>query len=61
MGVRYRAAHFPANILLPKIEDEIVQANLRKAVSIPSRSILFNIDQKFDGIGGTIIPILEYL
>jgi len=42
----------PANILLPKIEDEIVQANLRKAVSIPSRSILFNIDQKFDGIGG---------
>jgi hypothetical protein len=50
----------PANILLPKIEDEIVQANLRKAVSIPSRSILFNIDQKFDGIGGDhSSPILE--
>src|ERR1039457_6231713 len=51
---------FPAAILLPKIEDEIVQANLRKAVSIPSRSILFNIDQKFDGIGGDhSAPILE--
>jgi len=30
----------PADILLPKVEDEIVQANLRKAVAIPSRSIL---------------------
>lgn len=50
----------PADILLPKVEDEIVQANLRKAVSIPSRSILFNIDQKFDGIGGDhSAPILE--
>ncbi len=50
----------PAEILLPKIEDEIVQANLRKAVAISSRSILFNIDQKFDGIGGDhSAPILE--
>ncbi len=50
----------PANLLLPKIEDEIVQANLRKAAAIPSRSILFNIDQKFDGIGGDhTAPILE--
>jgi hypothetical protein len=49
-----------ADILLPKIEDEIVQASLRKAASIPSRSILFNIDQKFDGIGGDhSAPILE--
>jgi hypothetical protein len=49
-----------ADILLPKIEDEIVQAALRKAASIPSRSILFNIDQKFDGIGGDhTAPILE--
>lgn len=50
----------PADILLPKIDDEIVKANLRKATSIPSRSILFNIDQKFDGIGGDhSAPILE--
>ncbi len=42
----------PADIVLPKIEDEIVKATLRKATAIPSRSILFNIDQKFDGIGG---------
>ena len=50
----------PADIILPKIEDEIVKANLRKATAIPSRSILFNIDQKFDGIGGDhSAPILE--
>ncbi len=49
-----------ADILLPKIEDEIVQAALRKASGAPSRSILFNIDQKFDGIGGDhSAPILE--
>lgn len=50
----------PSEIVLPKIEDEIVQANLRKAAGIPSQSILFNIDQKFDGIGGDhSAPILE--
>ena len=50
----------PADILLPKVEDEILQAALRKAAAIPSRSILFNIDQKFDGIGGDhSAPILE--
>ena len=50
----------PADIILPKIEDEIVKANLKKATTIPSRSILFNIDQKFDGIGGDhTAPILE--
>jgi hypothetical protein len=50
----------PADIVLPKIEDEIVKAALRKATAIPSRSILFNIDQKFDGIGGDrSSPILE--
>jgi len=50
----------PADLVLPKIEDEIVKANLRKATAIPSRSILFNIDQKFDGIGGDhSAPILE--
>ncbi len=50
----------PADIILPKIEDEIVRADLRNASLIPSRSILFNIDQKFDGIGGDhSAPILE--
>ena len=50
----------PSDIILPKIDDEILKANLRKATAIPSRSILFNIDQKFDGIGGDhSAPILE--
>ncbi|MDA1276810.1 MAG: BREX system P-loop protein BrxC [Verrucomicrobia bacterium] len=50
----------PADIVLPKIDDELVKADLRKATAIPSRSILFNIDQKFDGIGGDhSAPILE--
>jgi hypothetical protein len=50
----------PADLILPKIEDEIVKANLLKATAIPSRSILFNIDQVFDGIGGDhSAPILE--
>jgi hypothetical protein len=50
----------PADILLPKIDDEIVKANVKKAAAYPSRSILFNIDQKFDGIGGDrSAPILE--
>lgn len=49
-----------ADILLPKIEDEIVSADLKKAAKIPSRSILFNIDQKSDAIGGDqSSPILE--
>jgi hypothetical protein len=50
----------PADIILPKISDEIVQAALRTSASIPARSILFNIDQKFDGVGGDhTAPILE--
>lgn len=50
----------PADILLPKIEDEILRGNLVKAARIPSHSILFNIDQKADHIGGdTTAPILE--
>jgi hypothetical protein len=50
----------PAEILLPRFEDEIVKGELRKASQIPSRSVLFNIDQKFDGIGGDrSSPILE--
>lgn len=50
----------PADILLPKIEDEILRADLAKCADVPSRSVLFNIDQKFDGIGGDhSAPILE--
>lgn len=41
-------------------EDEILRGNLPRAVRIPSHSILFNIDQKVDHIGGDIAaPILE--
>lgn len=50
----------PVDFILPKIEDEIVRGDLLKATRIPSRSLLFNIDQKFDGIGGDhTAPILE--
>jgi hypothetical protein len=50
----------PVEILLPKVEDEIIRADLKKATAILARSLLFNIDQKFDGIGGTHeAPILE--
>lgn len=50
----------PADIILPKIEDEFVKDYLRKCSQVPSRSVLFNIDQKFDGIGGNQdSPILE--
>ena len=49
-----------ADILLPKINDEVTRANLKKAVRIPSRGILFNIDQKTDAIGGDhTSPILS--
>jgi hypothetical protein len=49
-----------ADIILPKIEDEILRGDLKKAAAISSHSILFNIDQKFDGIGGDhSAPILE--
>jgi hypothetical protein len=33
------------DLFLPKIEDEMLKAQFKKAVSIPSKSILFNIDQ----------------
>lgn len=50
----------PADILLPHVEDEILKDNLLKATRIPSRSILFNIDQKADHVGGDSgSPILE--
>lgn len=50
----------PAEVILPKIEDEIVRGDLARACRIPARSILFNIDQKADHIGGDqSAPILE--
>jgi len=42
----------PSEIILPKIEDEILRGDLQRACQIPSSSILFNIDQKADQIGG---------
>jgi hypothetical protein len=50
----------PKDIILPRIEDEVLRGNLIKAARIPARSILFNIDQKADHIGGdSSAPILE--
>ena len=48
------------DIFLPKInqDDEILRAALKKAVAIPSKSILFNIDQKADIISKTQIDAL---
>lgn len=48
------------DIFLPKIpkEDELLRAALRKAVAIPSKSILFNIDQKADIISKTQVDAL---
>ncbi|MGK0417668.1 MAG: hypothetical protein ACJAST_002772 [Halopseudomonas sp.] len=48
------------DIFLPKIKegDELLRAQLKKAVSIPSKSILFNIDQKADIISKTQIDAL---
>ena len=49
-----------ADLFLPKIEDEILRGDLLRAIKVPSRSILFNIDQKSDAIGGDHgSPILE--
>ena len=48
------------DVFLPRIEDEIVRANLQRAIRIPSKSVLFNIDQKSTAIGGdTRAPVLE--
>lgn len=48
------------DIFLPKIKegDELLRAQLKKAVAIPSKSILFNIDQKADIISKTQINAL---
>lgn len=46
-------------LFLPKCEDnEILRGDLKKAVSIPSKSILFNIDQKADIISKTQVDAL---
>ncbi len=48
-----------ADLLLPRIDDEILRGELRRVLKIPSRSILFNIDQKADAIGGDLnSPVL---
>ena len=50
----------PIQILLPKIEDQILRGNLQRTAKIPAQSILFNIDQKSDSIGGDrTSPVLE--
>jgi len=46
------------DLFLPKIDDEILRADLKRAVSIPSQSILFNIDQKADVIAKTEVDAL---
>lgn len=43
---------------LPKCEDELLKAELKKAAAIPSQSVLFNIDQKADIISKTEIDAL---
>lgn len=49
-----------ADIFAPKIpaNDTLLQAKFRKAVAIPSKSILFNIDQKADIISKTQVDAL---
>jgi hypothetical protein len=46
------------DLFLPKCGDEILGADLKRAVAIPSKSILFNIDQKADVISKTQIDAL---
>lgn len=47
------------DVFLPKCaKNEILRADLKKAVAIPSKSILFNIDQKADVISKTQIDAL---
>lgn len=49
-----------ADIFLRSIDDQILRGDLQRAIKIPSRSILFNIDQKSTAIGGDpAAPVLE--
>lgn len=48
-----------ADLFLPKcVDNEILRGDLKKALSIPSKSILFNIDQKADVISKTQMDAL---
>ena len=46
------------DIFLPKCSNDIFRGDLRRAIAIPSKSILFNIDQKADIISKTQIDAL---
>lgn len=46
------------DLFLPKCSDELLKADLKRAVAIPSKSILFNIDQKADVISKTQMDAL---
>lgn len=41
------------DLFVPKCSDTVLKANLKRAAAIPSKSILFNIDQKADVISKT--------
>lgn len=51
----------PSQLILPKlVDDETLRGALQRATQIPARSVLFNVDQKADQIGGdSTAPILE--
>ena len=40
------------DVFLPKLDDEFLRAAVAKACDLSSKSILFNIDQKADAVGG---------
>jgi hypothetical protein len=41
-----------SEVFLSKLDDELLRGAVRRACAIPSKSILFNIDQKADAVGG---------
>jgi hypothetical protein len=47
------------DLFIPKIEDEMLKAQFKKAITIPSKSILFNIDQNANQIGNGEDDILS--
>ena len=56
---RHIEGAYALDLFLPKCGDnEILRGDLKRAVSIPSKSILFNIDQKADVISKTQIDAL---
>src|SRR5215813_11134176 len=40
------------DVFLSKLDDELLRGAITRACAIPSKSILFNIDQKADAVGG---------